>query len=149
MNYQCALVQLPLVRESAGQRIRTPQDVYRVCSDIATLAQEAFHVLSLDSKNLLIDRHLVSLGLVNATLIHPREVFRAAIQAGASAIVLAHNHPSGDVTPSAEDLRITRELVAAGKVVDIKVTDHIVIGRPRNGNPAFLSMREDGLVTFA
>ena len=150
MNYNPALVQLPLVRESTGERVRTPEDVYRVCSDIAQLAQESFHVLALDSKNRLINRHLITLGLADASLVHPREVFRAAIaeDGGAFALVLTHNHPSGDPTPSAEDLRITRQLIEAGKIVDIKVLDHVVIGRPVDGSPAFLSMRESGLCTF-
>jgi DNA repair protein RadC len=149
MNYNPVLVQLPLIRESRGERVRTPEDVYRVCGDITALAQEAFHVISLDSKNQLINRHMVSLGLADASLVHPREVFRVAIgEDGASALLLAHNHPSGDPTPSAEDIRITRQLIEAGRILDIKVLDHVVIGRPRNGSPAFLSMRESGLCTF-
>ena len=149
MNYNSALVQLPLVRESPRQRVRTPEDVYSVCDDLANLAQEAFHVLSLDSKNGLINRHLVSLGLADAALVHPREVFRAAIgEDGASALLLAHNHPSGDPTPSAEDLRITRQLIESGRIVDIKVLDHVVIGRACDGSPAFISMRESGLCAF-
>lgn len=151
MNYSTALIQLPLVREASGQRVRTPEDVYRVCSDIANLAQEAFHVLLLDCKNRLINRHLVSLGLADASLVHPREVFRAAIRCDGGAccaVVLAHNHPSGDTTPSTEDLRITRQLVEAGKIIDIKIMDHVIVGRPIDGHPAFLSMREEGLVTF-
>ena len=150
MNYNTALVQLPLVRESTGERVRTPEDVYRVCSDIANLAQESFHVLCLNVKNHLLNRHLISLGLADASLVHPREVFRAAIgeDGGACALVLAHNHPSGDPTPSAEDIRITRQLVEVGKIVDIKVLDHVIIGRPMNGSPAFLSMRESGSCTF-
>ena len=150
MNYRTALVQLPLVRESPRERIRTPEEVYRVCSDIGAFAQESFQILALDSKNRLINRHLVSLGVADASLVHPREVFRAAIaeDGGACALVLVHNHPSGDPTPSAEDLRITRQLIEAGKIIDIKVIDHVVIGRPLNGSPAFLSMRESGLCTF-
>ena len=149
MNYNPVLVQLPLVRESTGERVRTPEDVYRMCGDITALAQEAFHVISLDSKNQLINRHMVSLGLADASLVHPREVFRTAIEDSASAIVLVHNHPSGDTTPSAEDIRITRQLIEAGKIIDIKVIDHVVLGRIRNDNgPAFLSMRESGLCTF-
>jgi len=149
MHYNTALVQLPLVRESMGERVRTPEEVHRVCSDIGTLAQESFHVLSLDIRNRLINRHLISLGLADASLVHPREVFRAAVgQDGACALLLAHNHPSGDPTPSAEDLRITRQLVEAGRILDIKVLDHVIIGRSRNGSPAFVSMREAGLVAF-
>jgi DNA repair protein RadC len=151
MKYNTALIQLPLVRESMGEKVRTPEDVHRVCSDIADLAQESFHVLTLNVKNHLINRHLVSLGLADASLVHPREVFRAAIgeDGGACcALLLAHNHPSGDPTPSAEDLRITLQLIEVGRIIDIKVLDHVIIGRPVNGSPAFLSMRESGLCTF-
>ena len=148
-GYNPALVQLPLVRESTGERVRTPEDVCRVCGDIACLAQESFHVLCVNTRNCLINRHLISLGLADASLVHPREVFRAAIgEDGASAVLLVHNHPSGDPTPSGEDLRITRQLVAAGNIIDIKVIDHVIVGRPRDGSPAFVSMRESGLVSF-
>jgi DNA repair protein RadC len=149
MNYSSALVQLPLVRDCPRQRVRTPEDVYRVCGDLANLAQESFHVLTLDSRNGLINRHLISLGLADASLVHPREVFRAAIgEDGASALLLAHNHPSGDPTPSAEDIRITRQLIEAGRIIDIKVLDHVVISRACDGGPAFVSLRESGLCAF-
>ena len=155
MNYSLAMVQLPLVRESTGQLVTSPADVYRVCSDIANLAQESFHVLSVNAKNMLINRHLVTLGLADSAPVHPREVFRAAIgQDGASAIILAHNHPSGDPTPSAEDLKVTRQLVEAGNVLAIQVLDHVIIGRAiepsgdQQGRPAYMSLRESGLCTF-
>jgi DNA repair protein RadC len=154
MNYQTALVQLPLVRESSGTRVATPADVYGICRDVAALAQETFHVLVLDAKNRLKNRCMVSLGLADAALVHPREVFRCAIESGASALVLVHGHPSGDPTPSAEDLRITRQLVEAGKIVDIKILDHVIIGRPVDSKgdlPAHLgyfSLRESGMVAF-
>ena len=152
MNYNVALVQLPLVREPGTQRIATPADAWRACSDIGVLAQESMHVLCLNARNRLINRHMVSLGLADASLIHPREVFRPAVSDGASAIILVHNHPSGDLAPSAEDLRVTRQLVEAGKVVGIKVLDHVIVGREaaKGGQPAspFLSMREGGLCVF-
>jgi DNA repair protein RadC len=154
MNYSTALVQLPLVCEAGVQRIASPADAYRVCADIASLAQESFHVLSLNAKNRLINRHLVTLGLADATAAPPREIFRAAIQDGASGVIVVHNHPSGDPAPSSEDLRVTRQLVEAGKIVDVRVLDHIVIGRPvapvgdQPGRPGFLSLRESGLCTF-
>ena len=154
MNYQTALVQLPLVREAAGQKVSSPAEVHHVCGDIAALAQESFHVLTVNAKNRLINRHLVTLGLVDGTSVHPREVFRTAIQDGASGIIVAHNHPSGDATASAEDLRITRQLIDAGKIVDIKVLDHVIVGRPvapvgdQPGHPGYLSLRESGLVAF-
>ncbi len=155
MSYRVALVELPLVREAGTDRIRDPADAHRICSDLADLAQESFHVLTVDARNRLVGRHMVSLGIADASLIHPREVVRPAILDGAAAVVLLHNHPSGDPTPSAEDVRLTRQMVDAGKVVGIRVMDHVIIGRPaepqgdRPGRPGFLSMRESGLCDFA
>lgn len=153
-SFSTAMIQLPLmVREGGGAgaavKIRTPEDVRLVCADLRDVAQECFQVLLLDAKNCIVDRVLVSLGLVDASLVHPREVFRAAVQGSAAAVVLVHNHPSGDPTPSAEDVRITRQLVAAGEILDIKVLDHCIIGRDSSsGAAAVLSMREEGLCNF-
>ena len=151
-------VDMPLVRESMQDangspvRARSPEDIAALCEDIRLSAQEAFVVIDLNAKNNVIDKRLVTLGLLDASLVHPREVFRGAITSGAAAVVVVHNHPSGDPTPSAEDIRITRQLVEAGRVLDIRVLDHVVIGRPNaagNGTPGFLSMREAGLVDFS
>lgn len=150
MNYTTAMIQLPLVKEATGQRVRSPEDVSLLCNDLRPLAQEAFHVLSLNSKNGLINRHMITLGIADASLVHPREVMRTAILDGAGALILVHNHPSGDPTPSAEDIRITRQLIEAGRIVDIKVMDHIIIGRtgPASSGRAFCSLREEGLCQF-
>ena len=150
MWFLTALVQLPLVRQVVGTRVRTPEDVYHVCQDIAHLAQESFHVLALDAKNGLIGRVMTTLGIADSCLVHPREVFRGAIMKNASAIVLVHNHPSGDPTPSAEDIRITRQLIEAGKIVDIKVLDHVILGPEKEGDErkTMLSLRESGLCSF-
>lgn len=142
---------LPIVKEASVEKCRTPEDCYRVLSDTAQLAQEAFTVLTLNRKYNIINRHLVSLGIADATLVHPREIFRTAIMDGASAIVLSHNHPSGDPTPSAEDLRLTRQMVEAGKVVDIEILDHVIVGRPSpdgHSSRGFISLRESGLISF-
>jgi DNA repair protein RadC len=142
-------VDLPQVREAQtdanGNRItiRTPEEVARACADIATAAQEMFICLDLTAKNGVIDRRLVTLGLLDASLVHPREVFLGAIRAGAAAVIVAHQHPSGDATPSAEDIRITRQLVEAGRILGIRVLDHVIIGRPGH-----VSLREQGLVSF-
>ena len=149
MHYLTALVQLPLVRERPTRQIRTPEDVYQVCLDIADLAQETFHVLCMDQKNGLLDRQLVTLGLVNSTATHGREVFRPAILSGASSVALVHNHPTGDPTPSADDLRVTRQLIEAGRILDIPVVDHVIVGRPREGQPSYVSLRESGLCAFS
>jgi DNA repair protein RadC len=148
MHYNSAIVQFPLVRECAGATLRTPADVYEVCKDLQDYAQEHFQVLSLNTKNRLLNRHLVSVGLCDASLVHPREVFRQVILESASCVILTHNHPSGDATPSAEDLRITRQLIEAGRIIDIKVMDHVIIGRPAAHRDAWLSLRESGLCQF-
>ena len=150
-------VDLPLVRESMRDpnggpvRARSPADIANICADIRQSAQEAFLVIDLNTRNNVIDKRLVSLGILDASLVHPREVFRGAIVNNAAAVIVCHVHPSGDPTPSAEDIRITRQLVEAGKVLSIRVLDHVVIGRPDAtgpGTPGFLSLRESGLVSF-
>ena len=147
-------IDMPLVRESMRDvnggpiRARAPADVAALCADIRQSAQEAFVVIDLNAKNNVIDKRLVTLGLLDASLVHPREVFRGAIVNNAAAVIVVHNHPSGDPTPSAEDVRITRQLVDAGRILSIRVLDHVVIGQPNAGNPGFLSLRESGLVQF-
>ena len=137
---------LPMVKEGTAELCRTPEDAARLLADTAQLAQEAFTVITLNTKNRVLDRHLVTVGLVNSSLAHPREVFRPALLDGAAAVIVSHNHPSGDPAPSAEDIKITRQLVEAGKILDIPVLDHVVIGR---GERPFMSLREAGLVSFA
>lgn len=131
--------------------IRSPADVAGFMTEIARpLEHEVFWVLLLDAKNRLKTQPLViSQGLLDASLVHPREVFRQAIARNCAALILAHNHPSGDPSPSSEDLRVTRQLVDAGKVVDIRVVDHVVIGRETPSRPGYCSLRDDGLVQFA
>jgi DNA repair protein RadC len=132
------------LREAAidGTLLTTPDQVECYLSDLKSVAQECFVVIALNAKNKVIERHLVSLGTVSSTLVHPREVFRALIQSGASACILAHNHPSGDPTPSSEDIKITRQLNSAGEIIGIKILDHVIIG------DTALSLREAGLVAF-
>ena len=93
--------------------------------------QEAFYCVYLDRKNHPLGRHLITLGTLNSTLVSPREVFRGAILAGAAAIVVAHNHPSGDPSPSAPDITVTRMLREAAKVLDIELLDHVIVGELR------------------
>jgi DNA repair protein RadC len=91
--------------------------------------QENFYVLMLDTRNNIIGEHLVSKGILDASIIHPREVFKPAIKNSASKIILVHNHPSGDPDPSQEDLEITEKLMKAGEEVDIEVLDHVIVGK--------------------
>jgi DNA repair protein RadC len=132
------------VREAAtGPKLTSPEEIETHLQDMRDLAQETFVTLTFNTKNQLIARHLISLGTLNSTLVHPREVFRPAITDGAANIVVAHNHPSGDPSPSAEDIRITRKLIEAGRHIEIAVLDHLIIG-----SKDFLSLRESGLVVF-
>lgn len=142
-----------LSRESIPDRcrVRTPEDAARLLREEArTLEHEVFWALMLDAKNYLKSTPVdITKGLLDASLVHPREVFREAVRSATAAIVLVHNHPSGDCTPSAEDIRITKQLVEAGKIVGIKVLDHVVLGRSGpGGDKNFLSMREEGIVDF-
>ncbi|OVE75400.1 hypothetical protein BVX97_04845 [bacterium E08(2017)] len=131
--------------------VRTPDDVARLLSDKARrLDSEVFWVIRLDTKNKLKGEPIdVTRGLLDASLVHPREVFREAVRSATSAVVLAHNHPSGDPSPSVDDIRITKQMVEAGRIVDIKVLDHVIIGAPdAGGGSRHVSMREDGIVRF-
>lgn len=94
--------------------------------------KEAMVVWNLNTRNQILDFNLVSLGTLNATLTHPREVFRPAIVCGACSIIITHNHPSGDPTPSEADIKATREIKRAGDLLRIELLDHVVIGKPSN-----------------
>lgn len=143
MKWKIVQTQLPIVKETQEITIKSVQDVSSIFQDIVNLAQESFHVLTINCKNHLIDRHLITLGLSDECLVHPREVFRPIILDGAKAFICVHNHPTGDPTPSAEDIRITRQLVQASKIIDIQFFDHVIIGKTS------CSMRESGVVDFS
>ncbi len=130
-------------------RLRTGQPAVSSPADAAALVmedlrhrmKEHFQVLLLDTKNKVVGIEEVSVGSLNASLIHPREVFRPAIRKACACIILVHNHPSGDPTPSREDLEVTRRLCEAGRLVGIEVLDHVVIGDGR-----YISLKEKGLL---
>ena len=138
---------LPATRE-ARPMLRTPRDVAdRLREEMQHFEVEEFHVLMLDTKNRLIRDIKVSKGTLNASLVHPREVFREAIRAGAASVILVHNHPSGDPTPSGDDIRITREMMEAGRLLKIEVLDHIIIGKRDSGRTEdYVSVKEMGLI---
>ena len=113
-------------------KIGCPADAAAILADLQDEEVEVFVVLALDTRSRVIHRQQVTRGLLDSSLVHPREVFRAAIVAGAAGIILAHNHPSGDPTPSPEDRAVTRQLVAAGQLLDLPVYDHIIIAGTRH-----------------
>jgi len=110
-------------------------------SDLRFLSKENFRCLVVDTKNQVIANELVSVGTLNSSLVHPREVFRPVISRSGAGVILAHNHPSGDPTPSREDVELTRRLVDCGKLLGIQVLDHIIVG-----DNTFVSLREKGIV---
>jgi len=121
-------VQISQVKEAAGPEIKSGEDFYKMCKDIAKLDRESFHVITMNQKNKVIDRYLVSLGTLTASLVHPREVFKPAILDSAACVAFVHNHPSGDPTPSGEDLKLTKRLQEAGKILGIRILDHVIVG---------------------
>jgi len=125
-----------------GLPVRSPRDVVAYFAPrMEDLPVEEFHVAVLDSQHRLERDITVTRGILNSSLVHPREVFREAIAERAAAVILVHNHPSGDPSPSADDRTVTDQLVAAGRLLDIPVHDHVIIGRGR-----YTSFAEAGLL---
>lgn len=136
-----------LVREK-GKRydmekiVRSPEDAVDIINevmDFQNLPNEHFVIFTLSTKNEVIGIHTVHVGSVNASIVHPREVFQRAILNNASSIILFHNHPSGNPSPSQEDIQVTRRLVEGGKMLGIDVLDHLIVGYGK-----FVSLKEKG-----
>ena len=122
--------------------IRRPEDTLPVLeSELSELAYERFIALALNTKNHVTAVLPVSSGSLNASIVHPRELFQRAILANAASIIVCHNHPSGDPTPSPEDIALTRKLVEAGQLVDIPILDHVILGYGK-----YSSFKEMGLL---
>lgn len=140
------IVKVKLVKESSilykNRRISCPNDAYNLSiSFLKDIDREVMLVITLDTKNQPNSISICSIGSINTSIVHPREIFKTAILSNASSIILAHNHPSGDPTESPEDIKITQRLVEAGKLIGINVIDHIVVGENR-----FISFKEKGLL---
>ena len=121
--------------------IKTPQDIYNLIRHYSYDKQEKFIVLVLDGAHKIIDKFVATTGLVNRAIIHPREVFSRAIELRATSIILAHNHPSGMLEPSKEDITTTTRLAESGEILGIKVIDHLIISQK-----SYFSFRESGLM---
>lgn len=120
--------------------IRSPEDgAEYVMEEMRGLKQEHFVALFLNTKNQIIHRQTIFIGSLNASIVHPREIFREAVKRSCASIICAHNHPSGDPSPSQEDIHVTRRLVESGKMIGIEVLDHLVIGDHK-----FISLKEKG-----
>ena len=130
-----------LLQDKKSCIILSPKEVWEELKDIRDNKKEHFVVFFLDSRNQEIKREIISVGSLNANLVHPREVFEPAIRYLASHIIIAHNHPSGDTEPSQEDLEITKRLAEAGKILGIEIIDHVIVVKDK-----FLSFKEKKLL---
>jgi DNA repair protein RadC len=124
-----------------GNRYTAPSQVYETFSFLMKETKEIFLTLHLDGKNRVVCMDLVSIGSLNQSIVHPREVFKTACLSNAAAIILVHQHPTGDPSPSSEDIAITRRLKEAGDIMGIKILDHIIVG-----NGEYMSFVERGLL---
>lgn len=122
-------------------RYKSPEEIYQLLKTMGKLDREHFVVLHLDGKNSIIAKETVSIGSLDQSIVHPREVFKAAIINSSAAVIFAHNHPSGDPAPSKQDREITRRLKEAAAIIGIEVLDHIIIG-----NRCYFSMVQSGLL---
>ncbi|MDW7667409.1 MAG: DNA repair protein RadC [Bacillota bacterium] len=123
-------------------KITSPQDVSAlVMEEMRYYKKEYFKIILLDTKNKVIDINTISIGSLNSSIVHPREVFLEAVKKSSASMILLHNHPSGEVQPSREDINITQRLIEAGNIMGIKVLDHIIIG---DGN--YLSFKEENII---
>jgi DNA repair protein RadC len=120
--------------------IRSPEDgANYVMNDMRFLAQEHFVCLYLNTKNQVLHKQTLFIGSLNASIVHPREVFKEAFRRSAASIICIHNHPSGDPTPSREDIEVTKRLVECGRIIGIDILDHLIIGEKK-----FISLKEKG-----
>jgi DNA repair protein RadC len=140
-GFRIALVREPGVKLAERPRLTDPAACVPVLAQyIGDADRELFVVAMLTIRHRLLGLHTVAVGCLTSTLVHPREVFKPAILAGSAAIVLAHNHPSGDPEPSADDVALTRRLASAGQLLGIEVLDHLVLGE----DGRFVSLRQRG-----
>jgi DNA repair protein RadC len=137
----CELARRIARSRAARKRIGGPRDAYALLdARLGGLDRERFEVLLLDTKHRVLGVEMVSLGGLDSAPVHPREVFKPAIRRGAAAVIVGHNHPSGDPAPSPDDVEMTRRLVGSGELLGIPVLDHIIVGERR-----FCSLRAEGV----
>ena len=146
---QVSFEKVVLVKEKARRyelprKIGSPEDAYRAVTTITNVqeeAQEVFGIFILNTKHKIVAAHEISRGILNSSLVHPREVFKPAVLHNAAAIICFHNHPSGNPEPSRDDVNITKRLVEAGKIMGIEILDHIIVGDDR-----YVSLKERGVM---
>jgi DNA repair protein RadC len=139
------IVSIKMVREASvlyeKRKIASPRDAFELIKDfLKDEDREKFLAIYLNTKNEPTAIHTVSIGTINASLVHPREVFKGALMTNAASVIVAHNHPSNECNPSKEDIQITKRLMEAGKIIGIEVIDHIIVGDSNH----YISLKERG-----
>jgi len=130
LKYKIPQLKLALIKEpgaSASHEIRTPADAHDFLAPMKNLSEEHFVTLHLNARHQVIGYHVVSHGTISASLVHPREVYKAAILSNAYTLILAHNHPGGSASASADDIKTTEQLVKAGQLMGVNVLDHLIV----------------------
>lgn len=122
-------------------KVKSPDDIFNDLQDIKNSTKEMFLVYYLDTKNNVIAREIITIGILNASIIHARELFRHAVINNCNSIIIAHNHPSGDSNPSDDDKEITKNMINAGNILNIKILDHIIAGKE-----TYFSFANNGLI---
>jgi len=130
-----------LLKDKKAEIYLEPKEIWEELKDLRDHRKEHFVIFYLDSRNQEIKREIISVGSLNANLVHPREVFEPAVRNLAAQIILAHNHPSGDPEPSEDDLLLTKKLVESGKILGIEVIDHIIVAKDN-----FFSFKNKGII---
>jgi DNA repair protein RadC len=130
-----------LLKDKKAEIYLEPREIWEELKDLRDHRKEHFVIFYLDSRNQEIKREIISVGSLNANLVHPREVFEPAVRNLAAQIILAHNHPSGDPEPSEDDLLLTKKLVESGKILGIEVIDHIIVAKDN-----FFSFKNKGII---
>lgn len=140
LEYKLPQMRLALIKEREGSEaayVHTPEDIHQHAEPLKYMSEEHFVSFHLDAKHKIIGYHVVSHGTLSSSLVHPREVFKAALLANSHTIIVAHNHPSGSLQPSAEDLETTTQLIEAGRIMGVPILDHIIVS-----DRGILSIRE-------
>jgi DNA repair protein RadC len=143
LKYIVPEMRLALIKEPGvkPQAIGSPEDLDRFIEPLKHYSEEHFVSFHLDGKNQVIGYHIVSHGTLTASLVHPREVFKAALLANSNGLIVAHNHPAGSLTPSPEDVEVTKQLIKAGNILGVKIVDHIIVSS--NGSQSLRELRSD------
>ena len=140
------------IKDYPKEAITTPESITNIMQAILEREDEIdkdkehFWSIGLDTRNKIKYIELVSLGTLNASLIHPRETFRLAVMKGVASIIVCHNHPSGELTPSEDDLAITQRLIKSGEILSISLIDHLIIAKKKAGYKQYYSWKEEGLI---